>query len=458
MEFKKVMGNKNVESAVLAMQCCKNNADLIRAYYNVKEFPIYDDIALRFGVCRGTIKYRLRKLREQGIIDYSRVNPVYSTMEFINSFQQENKKESVPESSPTLSEELNDFVIDAEARDLFAKSKEALLQQLLSERSRTKLIADQCQASILKLKIRPMKVVVKHDFSNNNSMHLLISDVQVGQFTDPVLTAGLTKYSYEDFKKRLAVLLEKVAVFKDLYGKQPVTKLVVNLLGDIVEGETIYPGQAFYIDQCAVDQIFSALGEFTSFFKTLSEMFGLIEIFSVWGNHGRVGLKGMNHTRTNWDYIFYRSLQTALSSQPNIKMYVSESPLMFIKHGDFNFFLYHGDGIRRYYGIPYYGLDRMAKQLPSLANMLIHYVLVGHHHRDASISLPNGRMIVNGCFPGGSLFSAVQLFETSVPRQIMFMFHNKRGIHSVNDLVLDDAPRLVVGEGGIYESEIKIGA
>jgi len=66
-------------------------------------------------------------------------------------------------------------------------------------------------------------------------------------------------------------------------------------------------------------------------------------------------------------------------------------------------------------------------------------------------------MIVNGCFPGGSLFSAVQLFETSVPRQIMFMFHNKRGIHSVNDLVLDDAPRLVVGEGGIYEPEVKIG-
>jgi hypothetical protein len=306
--------------------------------------------------------------------------------------------------------------------------------------------------AIAGLNIKPIPVKVKATEKSRTDMHQLISDIQLGQYTDPELTAGLAKYSYKDFVKHTEQLLEKIILFKEtVYGKMDMRKLVLNFLGDIVEGETIYPGQAHYIDQCVVDQLFFGLGHIISMIQSLAAEFPQIEIYGVWGNHGRLGKKGVNHARSNFDYIFYKCIEQAFEYQENVNVYVSKSPLMMVRHGDYNFCLFHGDGVKSWGGIPYYGLDRMARNMSGLANMIIHYVLVGHFHRDAAISLPaNGRLFANGCWPGGSLLSVTKMFEASIPRQTMYLFHDEEGIHSVNDLRLGKLPKLEVGEGGIY--------
>lgn len=336
---------------------------------------------------------------------------------------------------------------------LLTASKDALIQQLLAERSRTRAIVDACMAAIAKQKM-PTVIIPKVPNLKGvgEEMHVLISDVQVGQVVDPQTVGGLSRYSFEEFTKRLNVLAEKIYLFHDLFSKtRNITKLVIHWLGDMVEGETIYRGQPFYIDRPVVDQVFTSVTHFEGFLLSMARLFPSVESFMVWGNHGRVGSRAdTRHVRDNWDYVLYRILRTALKEQKNLKFFISESPFMVVQHGNFNFFLTHGDQVKSWMNIPFYGLDRMSRKLTGLTGQQIHYLQVGHHHRDATASIPRGRWMVNGSFVGGSLLSVDALQEGDFPKQLMYMFHHQEGIHSMSDLRLAPEAILKPNARGIY--------
>ena len=201
-----------------------------------------------------------------------------------------------------------------------------------------------------------------------------------------------------------------------------------------------------------MEQVFQGKAEIESWLLMLAQVFPKIEIYCTWGNHGRVGKKGENPEQVNWDYVLYKMLAESMRVQPNVKVFVSEGPHMVVRHGDFNFFLSHGDKVKSWNGIPYYGLDRMCQKLAGLTGMILHYVLCGHFHRHATIEIPGGMMLVNGNFVGGSYFSETVMFETSVPSQLMYLFHDEEGIHSKSHLVLDKVPELKADKNGIYTS------
>ena len=358
--------------------------------------------------------------------------------EFINARSLENKwnnflRIQVPKIVCALSDDKTGLV-----ENLISQNN-SLQKELTKERIKTAQIVEACTTSLAKQKFefvpQPRKSTVKK--SENMSMHLYRSDAQVGEVVEPEITGGLGRYNFGVYKKRVEKLRHKVSKFFDQdHRSLGLEKLISPQLGDHVEGENIYRGQAFYIDRPLVDQLFESVREEIKFWLHMATMFRSVELYCVAGNHGRPGRKGDNHQKTNWDYVYYQTIKMNLESRcKHIKVFVSESPTMLVEHGNFLFCYNHGDNIHSWMSLPYYGLERMARRTTKLFNKIIDYYCIGHFHTPANIG---DEILVNGCMPGGSQFSINKMGVSSRPSQLVHYFHDKHGMNRQSYLYLDD--------------------
>jgi|TARA_Y100000310_G_scaffold279536_1_gene298717 hypothetical protein len=275
-----------------------------------------------------------------------------------------------------------------------------------------------------------------------SEVHVLLSDVHVGEYNDPNLTSGLTSYDFDTFLQAADTLEERLLFFKKLYGRAwRIDKLVVNFLGDLVTNENLFLGQALQVDRIITDQVFEAAHRFGCMLRNWASRFREIEVYAMPGNHGRIGKKGELHWRSNLDYMAYRVMSALVKEVKNIRWVIAEGPFIIVQHGDFNFLIHHGDsigggGVTRGNLV---NLERKVHHFSQMADVPIHYSLTGHFHRSASIALAGGgRIIANGSFPGGSSFSVEKIGDCQVPAQKLLLFHPTMGVHSETDLILGE--------------------
>jgi hypothetical protein len=343
------------------------------------------------------------------------------------------------------------------------KTDEVVFKALSSENKRlsdnlgktrdiNEVIINCCIAEIAKMRLDSIPVPKMITSGEDLEFHIMRSDAQVGQYTDSAWVQGISRYDKDIYECRVQKLADKINLFKKQDGPSlGLNKAVVYKLGDQVEGEGIFKGQSFALDLAGVEQLFHSAEVEYKFIMFLASIFCIVDIYCVPGNHGRPGRKGDNHPKTNFDYVFYRILQMMLANQPNVHIYVSESPSMLIEQGKFRFLLNHGDNAKSWNGIPYYGLDRVARKVHDLYGMIINYNLCGHHHTPCNLA---DRVIMNGCLPGGSDFSVNQLIAASRPSQKVFYFHPEYGINRESNLYLADKVQLEPDEKGIYTSYV----
>jgi len=337
------------------------------------------------------------------------------------------------------------------SRSYLVEQNSRLSRALDKQRNLTQVFVENCLAEIEKLAVRPVRIPAADEAPEELDFHSLRSDSQVGERVDSRSVQGLSVYNATLYDERVKRWTEKVALFREQDRRSlGLNKLVLNWLGDQVEGESIYPGQAFYLDLHLTEQLFHSVEVETSSILTLAAEFPRVEIYCVSGNHGRIGKKG-DHSGVNFDYLFYRALKSALSRQENVKMYIAESPSMLVRHGDFHFLLNHGDNARGWNGIPYYGLERMFRRMHDLFGVRIDVELIGHHHQASNLS---DRMIINGCLPGGSELSINRMGVSSRPSQKIYYFHPEHGINRETNLYLSDPVRLTADANGIYTAVV----
>lgn len=330
-----------------------------------------------------------------------------------------------------------------------AEQNKNLLGRIEKERDITQAFVNNCLAAIAKMNIGVVPIPVPEVHTENLDAHAMRSDAHVGEFLDPRLVQGLSHYDVGTYKKRVDRWVEKIIHFREQdKNSLGLNKLVISHLGDQVTGESIYKGQAFYLDLNLTDQLFTSVEVEASALLTIAKVYPKVELFCVIGNHGRPGAYGANHRKTNFDYLFYRSLKQALSNQPNINIYVSESPSMVVQHGNFIFLLNHGDAAKGWMGIPFYGLERMYRRLPNLYNMVVHYELVGHHHQPANIG--DSKVLLNGSLVGGSELSINRMGLANLPSQKLFYFDKTHGINRETNLHLADPVQLKADSHGIF--------
>jgi len=264
---------------------------------------------------------------------------------------------------------------------------------------------------------------------HEESMVLLISDVQAGMRVDSKESGGLGSFNSEILLNYIDVLKNAVLRVREYH---PNTRnLHIFWLGDIVEGEDIYGGQLREIDANVIQQVMFCWNHFTKFQLDLANEFEEVYCAGVIGNHGRIGKKGEHSPLSNFDYLLYKMWQERLKICKNIKWDVSESWWQVTDVQGWKFLLVHGDDSgQSFAGIPFYAVARhKARYREMFKNVLdeemdFDFMTIGHHSAAAEFQY----IIMNGSWPGGTELSLKKMQMADVPIQKLFAVHEDHGV------------------------------
>jgi len=120
-----------------------------------------------------------------------------------------------------------------------------------------------------------------------------------------------------------------------------------------------------------------------------------------------------------------------LRDQQNIKFTIPKSFFLTKTINNHNFLICHGDNIRSWMGIPWYGINRAIANFTELMasrGQFFEYVALGHFHNDACMRKVSGERLINGSFTGGDQFSLGAMTTISTPVQMLFGVHKDIGI------------------------------
>jgi len=394
------------------------------------------------------LKDNYKRLKDKDICKL--INKKFNTNLTVNAIQ---KKRSKLRYMKNKNIDVSEKKKNIETPFLLNENKK-LLKQLDKEKSRTKIILDAIKSSILSLPpihCTPNNNKIKTSF-DSEEMCLLLSDLHIGEKTELVDTSGLSHYNIDEFKKRLSKLISGIELIYSIHSKvYPIPVLNILGLGDYVTGADIYSGQGFYIDQTVINQIFLGAQLLARGIRSLCEVFNKVRLIGVNGNHGKINAKGHFHWKTNFDYIFLKILQILLKDIKNCQIIVAESELCLLEIQKHLMLIAHGDHVRSWMSLPFYGLDRSVRRWITLMRQPIEIVAIGHHHRHCNFDVAYAEAIINGAWTGGSRLSVNKMQEAGTPKQLLFGMHPKQGKTWTYDIKLTEKPDILIPDkNGIY--------
>lgn len=339
-------------------------------------------------------------------------------------------------------------VILAENARLRARNKQL--------RALNEIVIQAVDESIARIPGFPPPLESQHGDRSAESANLLLSDMHGGELVRPEDVSNLEQFNWDILLARMDTLREGVLSISDIERRaRPINILNMHVLGDMVTNEDIYVGQGRDIDRILVDQVFEGAEALVQkLLIPFCKEFSLVKWKGVYGNHGRLGTpKGTKHRRSNADYILQHVIRLRLQNIENFQIDISTSPFMGFslpEAPNFNHLIVHGDGIRAYMGLPYYGAERYVRRMISATSVVWDYVYLGHFHQKAEIDLNHGETIFNGSWVGATEHSVVDLQSAAQPKQLLFGLHPEWGITWRYDLKLAPRPKLVANQEGLF--------
>jgi hypothetical protein len=260
----------------------------------------------------------------------------------------------------------------------------------------------------------------------------LLSDLQTGKITPD--------YNTEVCRERVIRYAHKIV---ELAQKQradhPVRKCVVAMLGDMVEGVDIFPGQQWLIDSTLYEQIFTSTPTIlVDFLRILLADFEEVEVWAVQGNHGRIGRRGVFGPEDNADRFVYKLVKLMMKDEPRLKFIMSDPKgerawYLVGEIGAWSALLIHGDQIKPTLGFPYYGLGKKVGGWASGGiPETFRDVLLGHWHQNAIIPLNKRKAYVNGSTESHNTYASEFLAAQSDPSQRLMFVHPVKGYVTMN--------------------------
>lgn len=218
---------------------------------------------------------------------------------------------------------------------------------------------------------------------------LLLADWQAGKVTP--------EYDSATAAERVAKYAEKVVSLIELQrAHHPVDEARIFLLGDLLEGEEIFPGQAHRIDASLYVQLFDTATMLATLVRRIASVVPKVKVVGAIGNHGALGgpIRRSYHPETNADAMLYNVARMQLRDEPRVewpetlvageRAWYATDEIMGKR-----WFLFHGDQVKSAsFGIPWYGFN---KRLLGWATSVtpFDYSASGHWHVPV-------RMVVNG--------------------------------------------------------------
>lgn len=258
-----------------------------------------------------------------------------------------------------------------------------------------------------------------------------ISDIHGDEVVKPSQVGGLEDYDFKICCLRAQNYVEKVLDMSqgNLQGYDfPV--LWILSYGDLTSGE-IHNGvsRSYYRNQfknCL------AIGRLQAYMiRDLAPYFKEVKVLCLPGNHGRRSTKkDYEGAHDNWDYLVCEISQLLCNNISNVEFAIPDAFSANIKINGHIFNVSHGDDIKSWNSIPYYGIERKTRRITSLhIKDRIRYFVMGHFHQPANISNNmDGETLVNGPWAATNPYAYEGLGVATEPSQWLHGVHEKYGV------------------------------
>ena len=266
----------------------------------------------------------------------------------------------------------------------------------------------------------------------------LLSDVHMGEVVEAGETNGLANYDMATCYERAQIWVEKVVGLTELRrSRMDIPDLHLFMLGDIISGD-IHDELSNSNEVPVIVQTQEAARLFSSAALTLSQHYENVYISVVAGNHGRMKKKPYykNKQIANWDVLVGQIMALRLKNQSNIHFHIPEAFWTIRDVLGTKFFLMHGDGVKSWNSIPWYGVDRVTKSLLDMVgrDVMFDRVAMGHFHNPVDTESWH----INGSFKGGDEYSIGAVYAAGRPSQTMLYVHPEMGVVSTERVYLDN--------------------
>lgn len=321
---------------------------------------------------------------------------------------------------------------EAHKQATIKKYDKQFVDKLLKEKTDRDIIIDILKEIVPKVVFTPKAFTPAPKNGNNEVAVLNLNDVHIGRYPMDVL------------RKKADELVSAVVKTIEIQRKgATINELVINVVGDIVDGDGIFPAQAYEQKFHLMEQMFGEpLPIMVAMFNELSNHFEKVTIHCVRGNHGRVSK--YTDEKLNFDSIFYRILKLATQSNKRLVWNIYDSWYEIVKILKFGFLLTHGNYIKTWLNIPFYGIKekgmRWQGSLTKQETIMIgnewvkvqkkywDYIVLGHFHTSLYFRWNNWRCILGGTWLDSDDFAESVLGLDSATEQTLFGIHENRGI------------------------------
>lgn len=277
---------------------------------------------------------------------------------------------------------------------------------------------------------------------------LLLSDAHIGKIVRPEQTMGWGEYNFAKFQSRLKHLEQRVASILLDHTQFPVNRLVIAMLGDMVDGSLIHGAEAAQA-ATVFTQVYAGAHVIAQFVRNLSAYVPQIEIQAVVGNHGRWASQAKMPTKnrySNLDMFLYAMVQALVRDIPSVQFPLDEQPYKtFLVEGQ-RIWIGHGDHLRggdKALGIPVHAIGRQLStttQMHALHGQQVPSIYcVGDKHKRIELPHANGDFLVNGAFPGYDEYAHASNFADAGPDQKLFLVHPTYGRTATYNIYLQHA-------------------
>lgn len=268
----------------------------------------------------------------------------------------------------------------------------------------------------------------------------VLSDWQLAKITP--------SYNTQVCEERIELYGDKVIELAGIQrAHHPVDELRVWLIGDIVEGELIFPGQQYLIDASLYSQVtVDGPRILTNFLRKMLTEFQKIHVTAVIGNHGALGGRSRRdyNPESNADRMLYRIVQQLLAQETRITWDIPDGQhdrnwYAVDQVGSKSVLLFHGDQIRGgFAGYPWYGFGKkvMGWGVGAIPEHF-DYAVCGHWHQPTSFVLNTKMVYCNGSTESHNTYAMEQLAAVGEPCQWLLFMHPENGITAEYRVWLD---------------------
>jgi len=231
-----------------------------------------------------------------------------------------------------------------------------LLDAALRERDKARMtaqrhaqvVAEAVQLALTSLEIKPVARPPKDARSKKPEVAVpVLSDWQLAKITKT--------YNSRVCERRVERFAEKVISLTRIQrSDHPVETAHVWCLGDLIEGELIFPGQSYLIDSSLYKQVIvDGPRILVNFVRAMLSEFQRVHVTVVPGNHGRLGGRQSKdyHPDTNADRMLAGVAMQVLRGEPRVTWNLAEGMVeggwyAIDDIGGYRTLLFHGDQIQ----------------------------------------------------------------------------------------------------------------